>query len=121
MMKSWSDIASYYGRLVDAGLPLSHMFEVVSRIRDSRYARGVVAWTSMHDLCIAQTAQEPFDGPYLRVSPRPDGTLEFRYVDTYIEDRQWHRTVPGADGFSRFERFVDQLRWFGPARETGVA
>src|SRR5262249_40865372 len=29
----------------------------------------------------------PYDGPYLGISPLSDGELEFRYLDTAIEDR----------------------------------
>src|ERR1035437_7988085 len=113
MTKPWSAIRAFYNQIVDAGMPFSSMLELVSRIEESRFAKGLFAWTSMHELCIAQTeAIYPYDGPYPRVSTQPDGKLDCRYIDTYITDHQWHRTVPGPDGFSRLEHFIDQLHRF---------
>jgi len=115
MTKPWSEVRARYARLVHEGVPLASMLELVSRIEKSRYAKGLFASTSMHDLCIVQMpVTNPHDAAYLRVSPLSDGQLEFRYIDTYIKDRQWHRTVAGADGFSRLERFIGQLHWFPP-------
>ena len=90
------------------------MLDLVEHITPSSYATGLFAWISMYDLCIAQTpVTYPYDGPYLRISPRENGELEFRYLDTAIVNKQWHRTVAGQDAFSQLERFIDQLHWFG--------
>ena len=91
------------------------MVKLVEKIQSSPYQKGLFAWTSMHDLCIVQTPVEyPYNGPYLRIAPIKNGELEFRYIDTAIEERQWHRVVDGAEGFVRLESFVKQLHWFGP-------
>jgi hypothetical protein len=67
----------------------------------------------MHDLHIVQTpVTYPYDGPCLIISPKADGLVDFRYVDTIIVSKQWHRTVPGSEAFSRLQRFADQLHWF---------
>jgi hypothetical protein len=89
------------------------MLALVQAIEASRYASGLYAWQSMHDLCIVQTpVNYPYDGPYLRISPLVGGKLEFRYFDTFKKDHQWHRTVEGSEGFDRLERFIDQIHWF---------
>jgi hypothetical protein len=76
----------------------------------------------MHDLCIAQVpCTYPYNGPYLRVSPRFDGTIEFRYIDTAIEERQWHRLVNEEDAFRRLELFMDQLHWVVRERKSDPA
>ncbi len=65
----------------------------------------------MFDLCIQQVDVEPYSGPFLRVSPLDSGQVEFRYVDTAITPRQWHReTMPDAV-VPRLNRFMDQLGW----------
>jgi hypothetical protein len=112
MTKPWADIeASYRGRDEVAG-----MLRLVEQVRASPYEPALHAWTSMHDLCIVQVpCTHPYDGPYLRVSPRFDGTIEFRYVDTYIENKQWHRVVNEHDAFQRLERFMQQVHWI-PSR-----
>ncbi len=93
------------------------MLRLVEQIEASRYARGLYAWTSAVDLCIAQVPA-PYDGPYLHISVLHDGNIEFRYIDTAIEARQWHRVVAGEEAFSRLERFIEQLHWFARQKRS---
>jgi hypothetical protein len=60
----------------------------------------------MHDLGIQQMDVNTFSTSHLRVSPQLDGTVEFRYVDTHIQSRQWSRTVPSEGVIARFEKFL---------------
>ncbi len=119
MPKPWKDIAAFYRDLVDRGMPIQGMLHLTERIESSRYAAGIFGETSMHDLCILQTATAFWKGPYLRISPRFDGTVEFRYIDTQVIARQWHRVVREDDAFGRLVGFFDQLHWFAKgARQT---
>ena len=112
MIQPWDEISCWYREFADAGSNVHGMLRLVEQIEASQYARGLYAWTSMLDLCIVQVpGTYPYDGPYLRISPLGDGTMEFRYVDTHIESRQWHRIVKKEDAFRRLERFIDQLHW----------
>ena len=62
------------------------MANLVTEIERSRYKEGLFGWTSMTDLCIAQTSVTyPHIEPYLRISTLSDGQLEFRYVDTHTK------------------------------------
>jgi len=120
MIKPWKDIGTFYQELVVNGLPFQAMVRLVEQIETSRYAGGVHGETSMHDLCVTQLPSSAYpDGPYLRISPRIDGTIEFRYIDTYVRERQWHRVVKGDDAFSRLLGFFDQLHWFATDRPHG--
>lgn len=111
MTRPWSEIRLFYARL--SGAPASSMLRLVSAIEVSPYANGLFPWTSMLDLCIAQTPVEyPYDSPFLRISPISSGDLEFRYIDTRDEKKQWRRTVSAENAFSRLELFFDQLHWF---------
>ena len=111
MNRPWSEIARFYGQVeTPSG---GAMLALVSAIQASRYTAGLFPWTSMMDLCIAQTPViYPYDGPYLRISPISSGTVEFRYLDTCDEKKQWHRSVPVEGAFARLERFFDELHWF---------
>jgi len=114
MTSSWVEIERFYRWLVDEGLKVRGMLHLVEQIRASRYASALHAWTSMHDLCIVQTPRtypDTHDLPYLRITPFFDGTVEFRYIDTFVEEKQWHRRVDEEDAFQRLERFIDQLHW----------
>lgn len=89
------------------------MAQLVLEIESSRYEDGLFAWTSVFDLCIVQTpVTYPYEGAYLKISPIEDGQLEFRYLDTPIETKQWRRVVAGADGFARLERSLEHLHCF---------
>jgi hypothetical protein len=94
MTRPWADIADFYRWLVKGGMSIGANVRLVEQVEGSCYARGLHAWTSMHDLCIVQVpCTFPYDGPYLRISPRFDGTIEFRYIDTPFYEKQWRRVV----------------------------
>lgn len=80
-------------------------------IANGPLSSALFGWTSMFDLCIQQTDAFPGSGPYLKVSPLPSGLVEFRYMDTAVEGRQWHREVPPQAVIPRFEAFLEQLHW----------
>ena len=112
MTQPWEKIRELYAESVKNGLPLAAVHRLVDQIEQS-HLRSLFAWTSMHDLCIVQTPVAcSYNGPFLRVSPLFDGTLEFRYIDTYVKDKQWHRVVNEECGFERLLHFTDQLHWF---------
>ncbi len=83
MTRPWEKIReTYVGFVTQYDLPLRAMVRLIERIEQSQF-RALFAWTSMHDLCIVQTrASHPYSGPYLRISPLFNGTVEFRYIDT---------------------------------------
>jgi hypothetical protein len=111
MIRPWSEIVLHYRALGAGG---QGMLPLVEAIEGSRYASMLYGWTSVLDLCIVQApCTYPYDGPYLRISPHGDGTVEFRYVDTLVAERQWQRIVEHEDAFRRLELFMDQLRWIG--------
>jgi len=117
MIRPWKDIKTFYQGLVAGGSPLQGMVRLGEQIEASRYVSGVHGETSMHDLCLTQATSSTFpDGPHLRISPRFDGTIEFRYIDSHVREKQWHRIVKEDDAFSRPVRFFDQLHWFARER-----
>lgn len=117
MSKSWAEIERFYSDLIPQlrGDPfceaMAAIKKLVSNITAGSLAQSLFGWVSMHDLCIQQTDIEPRSGPFLRISPKLDGTVEFRYHDTAIETRQWSRSVPPERVIGRFEAFLDQLHW----------
>jgi len=115
MNEPWPQIVDRFEQCGGNSACTQAMRALSKRIANSTLACGLFAWTSMFDLCIAQTAVTyPYDGPYLRVSPLPTGQIEFRYLDTHELANQWHRTVEPEEAVSRLLKFLDQLRWFPP-------
>jgi len=41
-----------------------------------------------------------------------NGSIEFRYIDTYDKSKQWHRTAEADPAWARLIKFLDQLGWF---------
>ncbi len=122
MTRPWPEIDRFYSEQGAHGPTIAAMGALVRQIRESRYAAGIYAWTSAWDLCIVQTeVNYPYNGPYLRISPHQGGTLEFRYVDTHLKDKQWVRVVPAEKGFDRLCRFFSELHWFAETRATDEA
>ena len=113
MTRPWEGIRENYMEFVTRhGLPLHAMVRLIERIEQSQL-QALFAWTSMHDLCVVQTpVSHPYDGPYLRISPLFNGTIEFRYIDTYVKEQQWRRVVSEDAAFERLLGFTDQLHWF---------
>ena len=113
MHRPWSEIRDHYAKDLP-GLDLRWMRGLVAHLEQSGKAASLFGFTSMSDLVISQTPPSyPVLPPHLRISPRPDGTLQFRYIDAQRAEDQWHRTVAGAEGVRRLESFFEQLRWFG--------
>ena len=112
MIKPWDNILSFYATLEQIESS-GAMTQLVRDIVSSRYKEGLFAWTSAFNLCIVPTPViYPYNGPYLKISPLQEDQLEFRYIDTCIKAKQWHRIVAGSDGFTRLERFLEHLHWF---------
>jgi len=93
------------------GEALQAIEDLADTIATGPLSSVLFGWVSMFDLCIQQTDAFPFSGQYLKVSPLPSGLIEFRYIDTAIQERQWCREVPPEAVIPRFAAFLEQLRW----------
>jgi hypothetical protein len=114
LARSWSDLEAHYQRAAGQGPALQAMLRLVQDVQRSRLAPGLHAWTSQQELCVGQQPVAlSHDLPHLRISPRADGRLEFRYVDTTPLNRQWHVTVEGERAFERLALFLERLHWAG--------
>ncbi|MBY5740188.1 hypothetical protein [Rhizobium leguminosarum] len=72
---------------------------------------ALFGWTSMADLCGQQTEHKPYSVAYLRISAQSSGLIEFRFIDTAVDRRQWTRTEPPERAVDRLRTFLDQLHW----------
>jgi hypothetical protein len=117
MTRPWPAIIAHYQTYDLGGWRSIQALETIATfVNETPLAAGLFAWTSMHDLCIVhQEVRYPYNGPRLRVSPVSENRLEFRYEDTGVESKQWHRIVDPEDGVPRLLLFLDQLRWFPEA------
>lgn len=88
------------------------MIKLVNHIADSDLGPVLYAWTSMHELCIAQTpTSEAQFGPYVKFKPKAESEIELSLVNTYITERQWRRVAHASEVIPRYEALLDQLRW----------
>lgn len=123
MTKPWPLIVSRYRDYKGEELSILAMLTLSEYIENSNLANSLFAWTSMFDLCITQTeVTHPYHGPYLLISPvgygldtprslAENGKIEFRYIDTYVTEKQWHRIVSPDDVVLQLLKFLKQLHW----------
>jgi|GEM_PF-914095 len=124
MDDNWGEIRERFRSLRDeASAPWADALSGVERLADHLGSGAIGAplfgWTSMHDLCVQQTDVEPYSGPFLRVRPLANGSVEFRYMDTTVPRRQWCREVPPSGVIGRLELFLDQLGWVARRPDQG--
>lgn len=124
----WSKLVAFY-RDIDADAQVDSAYRravrgaamVAEHVNDTLLRPCIFGWTSHLDLCVQQADIPPLDAfPYLRIAPLASGDVEFRYIDTWKTERQWRRVVPADETVRRFERFLEQLRWIGPHRQSAV-
>jgi hypothetical protein len=115
--RPWNEVRAHYSEGASE-LDLRWMKAVVEHLERTGKAASLFGFTSVFDLVISQTPPSHVAmPPHLSISPRADGTLHFRYIDTYRAEDQWHRTVPGPEGVQRLERFFEQLKWFAEVKK----
>ena len=113
MTQPWPKIVAHYEGYEGEERSIHALARLARQISESQLARGLFPWTSMFDLCIAQTpVSYPYDGPLLRISPVRKDRLQFRYLDTREKAQQWHRAVESDQAMPRLIKFLDQLTWF---------
>jgi len=114
--ESWQRIAEFYRSLSAEHPVFQPMTQLAERIEASPYAKGLYAWTSMHTLCIAQTAEPDSDKEVLRISlDTREGALILDFQETASQlpkYQHWTRRCPPEEGFSRLERFLRLKNWF---------
>lgn len=112
MIRPWPDIIAHYS---DANTASHRAIGQLARhIHEGPFSESLFGWTSLYDLRISQTKMShPPKVPYLTVSATGPESVEFRYLDTNIADRQWNQTVRPEQTIARFDRFLEQLRWVG--------
>jgi hypothetical protein len=117
MIRPWDLIVDHIRSVREnsADEKFSSALRGVERLADfiahSSLRHALFGWTSMADLCIQQTAHTPSSVAHLRISAQPSGLIEFRYIDTAVERKQWTRTETPERAVHRLTTFLDQLHW----------
>jgi hypothetical protein len=115
MTSQWPEIVAHYNELAATRSEFRPLAELAHFISSGPISSGLFGTVSLVGLCITQTSiSDPFDGPYLRISPAPVDKIEFRYVDTRVRSQQWHRVVNGSEAQRQLTTFLRQLHWFPP-------
>jgi len=112
MIRPWSEIIERYTNSDTESLKA--IGSLCESINAGPYGRSVHSFTSMGDLCICKTPNisKGATGPILKFTAINEREVEYRYIDTFIEGRQWYRVVPSDQVTSQFYRFAEQLNWF---------
>ena len=111
MTRPWPSIEAHFRELNDPAR--TAIADLCAFIEARRIRTGLYGWTSLWTLCVVQKpAAYPHDGPYLSIEPLQDGTVEFRYVDTFNKAKQWSRVEKPDGVIHRFRNTMKQLSWF---------
>ncbi len=112
----WSKVTKFYRDIAEKNPFFRPLADLAEQIETSKYATGLHPWTSMHTLCISQTAEADSDKEVLRISLDPrDGVLVFDFQETgstLSKYEHWVRRCSPDEGFHRFERFMQLKKWF---------
>ena len=118
MIVNWPILAEHYddaaGYMPEWKAAHESMARLCRYIDASPMKSGLHGHTSMHQLRIAQVEYEfPPDPtiPWLTIEPKANDQIEFCYLDTNIEERQWRRITAPANVLDRFRNTVRQLGW----------
>jgi hypothetical protein len=114
--RPWPDIVEHYRNLVeDHGWPLEPMLDLVRCIEASPYASGLVAYTSVADLIVAQSEANFWRGPELKIEfdHLESKQFTFTYRQRLDDADPWSRTAQADEAFDVLERFLmKRARWF---------
>ncbi len=111
--KSWTEISSFFTKLAESNSYFQSMNQFVLEIVSSKYASGLFATTSMHDLWISQT--EKFEMYHEVLVVHFDGSkneFSFQYHEYPHAKKHWSRECKTQDAFKVFERFFEMKKWF---------
>lgn len=121
MHQTWQKNENHYREAIGYMPEFSDMHramaELCNWIGKSNLSASLFGGTSMHALLITQVELENLNHPsiqYLRIEPDfKTKKIEFRFLDTHLEERQWHRIEPPNSQrlIKRFIGFLKQVGW----------
>ena len=119
--QTWKKIENHYieatGYMPESSDIHVAMAEFCKWIGISKLSTSLFGRTSMHTLLISQTEFVGATHPtiqYLRITPSFDEKkIEFRFLDTHLENRQWCRVEPANSTalINRLNGFLNQVGW----------
>jgi hypothetical protein len=90
---------------------MQDMAEFVEHILNSKYAFGIHATTSMHNLWISQSSEFEIDKNMLRIEFVSDKFI-FVYKESPHSKNEWRKECDKYSGFTTFEHIMKRLNWF---------
>ena len=112
MIRPWSDISDHYKEYNYS--TTKALCDLSLKIGAGDFNVELFGWTSMLDLCISQqnvSYDDLTNVSFLKISCISKNDLEFRYLDTEIEKKQWSRIYPANQACAALSKFIDQLHW----------
>jgi len=121
MQQAWKKIEDHYleavGYMPEFSAMHTAMAELCNWVGMSNLSASLFGFTSLHTLFISQVKLEFPNHPSIQLlSVNPDfetEKIEFRFLDTHLENHQWSRTEPpdSVELIKRFIGFVKQVGW----------
>jgi len=118
--RDWKDISAFYldedyrSEDLEYNQSLDALGHLCSWVSSSEYSKTLFAFTSHHRLNIFQRPPrypECLLTQHLNLTPTENGQVEFVFVDTFNQDKQWKRSANKDDICKRLEGFMLQVGW----------
>ena len=117
MQQNWRDLAESYRELAELRpdwVSYPALGDLCAKTASSNFGSALYADISIDKLIIAQVPITRSLRPeiqILTIEPVDRDQIEFRFFDTWIEKKQWKRSVPSNAAYERFVRFLRQVGW----------
>lgn len=112
MHKAWPEITEFYKQLASDHPSLMPMANLIKEIRNIHGIERLYAWTSVSNLCMAQTLPTcPFRGSYFEIVPTQD-KVEIRYVDPMRPGSESCRQKKYSEAACCLRRALTDVGWF---------
>jgi len=110
--RGWDEIEHWYIELIEHGLTLEPMLDLVKHIRSSKLKIRLYAYTSMHKLVVSIYEQIEWNREALHI----EFDLEtrnrfFKYWSKPFAESEFERKYSEELGIEKFDQFINYIKW----------
>lgn len=110
--RDWNEIRSWYSELIDEGLNLKPMLDLINHILEKELNKRLFASTSMHKLLISIYEEMESDREILKIEfDQINEKWSFDYYAKPFQDAEFSRRYNMEMGIEKFNQFIDFIKW----------
>ena len=110
--KDWDEIKSWYSELIQDGLELKPMLDLIEHILTKGYKNRLFATTSLHTLVISIYSEIDLQTEVLKIKfDLATRNWFFDYYGKPFQEAQFSRQYNEDLGIEKFEQFIKFINW----------